>query len=448
MTLAIHDIIVFSKEIDFTVNALYTVFILSAILLNGAVIFVLLKRSIIHQKQQQLHQQGSFKIHMVNACVAHIMQVLGIIPFVVVNQRTIRFGNRVEKTVICGLVEGIVLFLVPAIVHCLVFISLAFNRYRAIRYPLDRFINSNRSSRWRLTLCWTIGVVLGLPNVLSWRYGVEVGRCIQIHTTGVLVYKIILFLVGLFIPLVIGIIITTITIILGFSSTSTRITSIRNNSNDNKSSSDTKTTNTSHNNNNNNDNNNDNSINSITKTGGIVNNNDNRNTLRRSNRNNSMSKNIYHQNENNTRIFSSIQNKNTLEQRRSPDADSISTARTNKIISTTSLNDIVSLVKDKYRTRITRLMVILMSMHVACWAPIGFYYFLRILGIFPNDIEMRIRVVRLTLFPCVLECTIAPVVYFFIKKDSRREFLNTLTFCCYRKVGSRFDRNRISPANN
>ena len=337
-----HDYVIFTREIDFTVNAIYFVLVTSAVFLNGSVLFVLLRRSAAAQQQQNLYKQG-FKTHMAHACVAHTMAVLGIVPYVVVDQQRIRFGNWVEETLQCGLVEGILFFLIPAIVHGFVFCSLGLCRYRAIRYPLD-WLTNTRFSKWRLTSCWTVGLVLGLPNAMTWRHEAATGRCLRISCSVGMVYQILLCVFGLFLPLLSVIVLTVLTV-NGFSTKSAS---------------------------------------------------------------------VYNESNNNSNIPSNV-----------------------------------NIAKERYRTRTSRLMLTLMAMHLVCWLPIGVYFFLSSIGFFANTSSgdrKKVRIVRLALLPCVIECATAPVAYFFNKDKARREFLDALVHC-FRKI-CRFKKNKVSPINN
>ena len=148
-----------------------------------------------------------FNFCLIHLCVANIIQYLGFIPYGVIDLRYLPWENFSDPVnrLVCAFTDGVTVFFIAAFTSAFILCLMAYVRYQIIRNPLKKFSYTINKTKRYLVLFWLTSVFIFIPNTFSLKWeGGEGPFCLRLYPFGesfFLVFGVVMFMAGFYIPL-------------------------------------------------------------------------------------------------------------------------------------------------------------------------------------------------------------------------------------------------------
>ena len=184
---------IFSKQVTCIYNGISWTTIICACVLNTLSIAMYFTRHI---------KRTKFNFCLLQLAISNIVQQHGFLPYIILDVREIKTPTWYIESIYCGLSSGLSVFFTGAFVTVYTICFVTINWYRIIKKPLVRKTNKKSIFAFHMVL-WFIGMVLIIPNFLSFKVDYKHGFCIRngVFRKYLLFYKATLLFTGLVLPI-------------------------------------------------------------------------------------------------------------------------------------------------------------------------------------------------------------------------------------------------------
>ena len=159
---------VFTTAEDTALKAFYILISIANFASNSMVIFII-------GKEKQF--QNTINLLIVNLLSADIVAGLAVYPYLFI-EITIEDNEAGRADLMCGLKNGLTMFLAAATVNFMTLCTVSLSRYLMISHPTKpKWRIRKNYVKWISMLVWLISILALFPNIVSYRYVPEAGIC-------------------------------------------------------------------------------------------------------------------------------------------------------------------------------------------------------------------------------------------------------------------------------
>ena len=140
---------------------------------------------------------------LLNMSMSDIVSSLSLYPYLFIVDPTKLTSSNVILSKLCMLTEGLTPFFVASATSLLTLCAISFNRYMAVKYPIDQSLRMGRRAVLIFSgLAWVFGLVCMIPGMISFKWDDKFKTCARnwglIRSTP---YRLSIMLLGLVLPM-------------------------------------------------------------------------------------------------------------------------------------------------------------------------------------------------------------------------------------------------------